>query len=160
MKAGKIKHIFLVKKLWLKRIFLQKPKYHNCTVLYHPPSRVFFVSHSHTLWTHTGCLFSHHMCACLHIRPTAKGYVLHMCHTPLEEPVLSPVLTSWQCRHLFSTLPHWASHIHSQSPVLQLYAARHAVRTGHRTGHCISVICWQLQYRQRTARKWKSRREM
>ena len=98
------------------------------------------------------------MCACLHIRPTAKGYVLHMCHTPLEEPVLSPVLTSWQCRHLFSTLPHWASHIHSQSPILQLYAARHAVRTGHRTGHCISVISWQLQYRQRTARKWKEQK--
>lgn len=51
-------------------------------------------THTHTRWFP--------LYACLHIYSTAKGYVLHMCHTLLEEPILSPVITSWQCWHLFS----------------------------------------------------------
>lgn len=62
---------------------------------------------------HTLTAFSHVRMPAHNVRPTAKGNVLHMCSTLPKEPLLYPVLTSWQCQHLFPALPHEASHIRS-----------------------------------------------
>ena len=82
MKAGKIKDIFLVKKLWLKRIFLQKPKYHNCTVLYHPPSRVFFCfTLTHTVDTHRLPFLTSYVCMPAHTSHSQRLCVAYVPHS-------------------------------------------------------------------------------
>lgn len=114
------------------------------------------------LITYFNITFSFTLHVCLQrptVGSTARGHELHMCHILLEELILSPVLTSSQCQHLFPFPPthppmgksHSLTDLHSNA---QLNSARRAAHTGHHAGHFISVMFWQLLYIQHLVRKW------